>query len=549
MTWGNPNAAWLFFVLLGGAFLWRYCIQREVRQRANFLSPLMQARLDTGVVVYKRLRFFLIGTAFFFLVFSLMQPRYGTVSVTTAHQTKSILLAIDVSYSMAAVDVSPSRFAVAQQQILSLIDALDGHYIGLIVFAGDAYLQCPMTTDYAALKGYIQELNPGFLPLQGTDLSAVLRVGSEVYSAVGMPFDMVIFSDGEALSGDTTSFLSQFKAQNIRVFTVGFGGDVGEPIPIVQEDKQVYKTDLSGQVVLSKQNRALLETVARETGGTYFSAEASDTGLSQLTNPQSETFLGATVRPKSWYGVPLVFAFLFFLAAWVLPETRTYRYQRLAHYRVNVKKYLKKIWPWLPMIGLILVQVPLHASPQNSWHYSRARAAYATGAYDKAAQHLGKIRTNKTGEYYYNLGNVAYQAGRFADAMTYYETAVSQIGTPKELAWVYYNMGNAAFQGNALEKAAHFYRKSLALDPHDADAKKNLELTLKKIKEQADTPPNEAPKPDTPQQQPQTPKALQPPPPYHQESQARQTLKTLQQKEQFTTMPSMNSHTQPDRDW
>jgi Ca-activated chloride channel homolog len=328
MTWGNPVAVWGFLVLGLLALAWWGMVTYAQNAQRAFVSDTMFARIGTHKTQAQRIRIGLWILAMGCLILALMQPRYGYVLETRTTQSKAILLAIDVSKSMAAEDVRPSRFEVARQHLFATMETFQANSIGLVVFAGDAYLQCPLTTDHEALRSYIQDLYPGFLPVQGTNIAAVLRVADEMEKTIKGPFDLFLFSDGETLSGDNDAYLDALAKRGIHIYTVGIGNPTGEPIPLRDDNGQItgYQRDKEGKIVLSKLDVDTLTKIATRTGGRYINS--TDAGsieqLLTLLDVQKSTETHATqVRHyNEWYMIPLTLALFLLMFQWVLPDKR-----------------------------------------------------------------------------------------------------------------------------------------------------------------------------------------------------------------------------------
>lgn len=534
MTWGNPVAAWGFLILGLVSLTWWGIAKYILKNQANFVSDSMFARIGTHNTQRQRIRISLWILAMGCFVLALMQPRYGYVLEKKETQNRAILLAIDVSKSMAAEDVRPSRFDVARQHLFATMEAFQNNSIGLVVFAGDAYLQCPLTTDHEALRTYIEDLYPGFLPVQGTNIAAVLRVAADLEKTINGPFDLFLFSDGEALSGDNDAYLASLAKRGIHIYTVGIGNATGEPIPLRDKQGQItgYKQDSAGKVVLSKLDAATLTKIATATGGRYINStdERSIEQLLTLLDTQKSTEAHATqVRHyNEWYMIPLTLGLCLLMLQWILPDNR----------RIKNASILG-----LALTCLLAFGHPLHAaSVQDVWHYKQGENAYNAKNYPKAAADFTKVSEKDPGRNYYNLGNVAYQAKEFEKAEAYYQNAATSLKTSKEKAWLTYNQGNTAFSQNKFKEAVSFYRKSLTYDPTDKETKINLELAIKKMKEK----PPEQKKPDPPK----PPKDDKKNPEKEKKQQsANQTLKTLRQKEHLNTMPPMAKTPPTDKDW
>jgi Ca-activated chloride channel family protein len=223
--------------------------------------PLVQTVLQTA------------GLALFAV--ALAQPQCGSHTEMVKRTGIDVVVALDASQSMLARDVQPSRIERARLELITLLDELKGDRVGLVVFAGSAFIQSPLTTDYEAAKLFLRAVDPREMPQGGTDIGGALALCKEVLeNGGGASRDRVIvlLSDGEDFSGDVDLAVEAVKAAGIRVFAVGIGSEAGEPIPLLDESGAVtgYKKGPDGTTVLTRLDKAALARIAEATGGELF---------------------------------------------------------------------------------------------------------------------------------------------------------------------------------------------------------------------------------------------------------------------------------------
>lgn len=205
------------------------------------------------------------------LVLAVARPQWGKIEERVFDQSREVLLALDLSRSMLSADVKPSRLERSRLLVESLLDRLKGERVGLLVFSGTAFLQCPLSSDYEVLREFLPQLNPEYLPEGGTDYTRLLKAALEAFSnEAGADRYLIILSDGEALTEDWREQLDGIKQRGIRIVTLGVGTQAGSVIPA--KDGGFVK-DERGAVVMSKLNPTTLKQLASSTGGAY--AEAS----------------------------------------------------------------------------------------------------------------------------------------------------------------------------------------------------------------------------------------------------------------------------------
>ena len=226
--------------------------------------------------------------AFAFLIIAIAGPQMGSKLEVVKRQGADIVIALDVSNSMMAEDLSPNRLERAKQSILKLIDDLKGDRLGIIVFAGEAFVQLPITTDYAAAKLFINTINTEIVPTQGTAIGTAINLAVKSF---GEPNEnnlkknrsIIVITDGENHEDDAINEANSAQEQGIIVHTIGMGSPQGSPIPSLSNGvKTGYKKDKEGQTVITKLNEQMLQDIASSGKGIYVRASNSKNGLELL---------------------------------------------------------------------------------------------------------------------------------------------------------------------------------------------------------------------------------------------------------------------------
>lgn len=269
-----PHLLWLLFVPAG--MLLTELLARRRRTAAGGRPKLLRAEAgartlqmvspSSGPVRIRRARFWLCaGLAL--AVIALARPQWGRIEEQVFDQSREILLAVDLSRSMLAQDVKPSRLDRAKLLIQSLLERLEGERVGLVVFSGTAFLQSPLSSDYEILREFLPALNPDYLPEGGTNYRALLDTTVQAFSA-GTAADrfLIVLSDGEATDDNWKSAVDALKEKSIRVIGLGVGTPAGAMIP---DGSGGFVKDERGAVVLSKLENGTLQELARATNGAY----------------------------------------------------------------------------------------------------------------------------------------------------------------------------------------------------------------------------------------------------------------------------------------
>ncbi len=295
--------------------------------RRRFIKQLIKTRRGQELLVnagYLRmgLKESLVALALLLCAFTLLRPSWGDVTRKVEREGADILIGLDVSMSMLAPDVKPNRLARAKQAIRWIAESQRGGRIGLIVFAGDAFMMCPLTTDMDAFFMFLDSLGPGSVNLQGTDFGQLLHEAERVFSKKRMTSKMfIIISDGEDHEEKYEEVIPFFKENNIEIYSLGIGLDGGEFIPATGDKNtaDMYYRDLNGKLIKTKKNPVLLKKLAQETSGKFIDITRSFSGLSglisKIDSEQQNSFGSKIIKEKkeqTWLFLLLLLIILIF---------------------------------------------------------------------------------------------------------------------------------------------------------------------------------------------------------------------------------------------
>ncbi|MBK9014280.1 MAG: VWA domain-containing protein [Saprospiraceae bacterium] len=276
-------------------FFWRWRKQAIGR----FAEPHLASLLMPEASRWKhRLKFGLALLAMAFLIVGMANPQWGSKREKVKRKSVDVLIALDISNSMYAQDIPPSRLERAKKFAENLVEKLKGERIGLVYFAGSAYLQMPITTDYAAAELFLRSASPELAASQGTAIGDAIGVARRAFQTDESKSHkaLVIITDGEDHDGEAIAQAEKAKEEGIIQFTVGVGTAKDSPIPMNIGGREDYKRDETGQPVLTKLNEEVLKELAGKGGGTYFHinngdaavAEALQTRIDQLEKQELE---------------------------------------------------------------------------------------------------------------------------------------------------------------------------------------------------------------------------------------------------------------------
>lgn len=286
IRFGRPEALLLLLAIPAVWVLFRLARRQRQRETESFVRNDLARQVaynHSARIIRIREMLWLVGAVLLILAF--VNPRIGTRLVEVKRQGVDIVVALDVSQSMRAQDISPSRLEKAKHEVAGFIQRLKGDRIGLVAFSGAAYLQCPLTTDYSAARMFLDVLDTGLIPVPGTAIAEALKTSINGFLP-GQTSQKVIvlITDGEDHESRVQTTAKDAAEKGIIIFTVGMGNTEGEPIPMVNEQGQNigYKKDEGGQIIVSRLNEDLLTEIADITGGTYYRGTPGESELDKI---------------------------------------------------------------------------------------------------------------------------------------------------------------------------------------------------------------------------------------------------------------------------
>ncbi len=287
---GHPEYLYLLAIIPILAFM-QIIFQRQRKKRLEKFGKLqlLEHLMPDVSFIRPAVKFYLLLLALIALIVTVASPQFGTKLETVKRKGIELVIALDVSNSMNATDIEPSRLARAKLAIERLTDRLVNDRIGLIVFAGQAYNQLPITTDYPSARMFLSSITTEMVPTQGTAIGAAIRLATNSFSQQeDINRAIVVITDGEDHEENAIEAASAAAAKGIRVYTVGMGSPEGAPIPVSPGNRTVFMKDREGNVVISKMNSELLQQIATAGNGDYIAANNIRRGINELIDQLSE---------------------------------------------------------------------------------------------------------------------------------------------------------------------------------------------------------------------------------------------------------------------
>ena len=273
----NPDFLYLFFLLpvLVGVFL--YFNHRRRQNIRKYGDPALLKELMPTVSKYRPdVKFWLTFSALALTIFMLARPQFGSKMETVKRSGVEAVIALDISNSMLAEDVTPSRLEKAKKLISRLVDTFNNDKVGMVVFAGEAFTQLPITSDYVSAKMFLESINPNLISTQGTDVGAAIRLAMKSFTPnEGVGRAIVVITDGENHEGGALEAAKEAAEKNMQVFILGIGSPDGSPIP-VERGSNDFRKDKDGNVIVTRLNEAMCQEIAKAGNGMYIRVDNSN---------------------------------------------------------------------------------------------------------------------------------------------------------------------------------------------------------------------------------------------------------------------------------
>ena len=494
MQFENPNLLWLLLVLpplLAVFFWWRERVKRKLL--AQFIEARLLSQLTVGISLARRKwRFALVILAVACLIVALAQPEHGYDLEAVEQNGLDVAVAIDTSKSMLTTDIAPNRLERAKLAALELMQRSGADRLGLIAFAGEAFLECPMTVDNTVFQQSVQALDVNTIPEGGTSLASAINAALTAFKETGHHHALVLFTDGEDNVSESDALAAAQNAAKVglKIFTIGVGTAAGDLIRVTDANgNSDYVRDENGNVVKSHLNEPLLQQIAKMTGGFYLPLRGADTmdvlyerGLAPL--PKAELKAKLIRRYHEQYFWPLTLAVLLLLAEMFLPERKR-----------DSKAALSKAGVMLNAVALLAFCAGLASASAAP---SDALRAYRSGNYTNALtayQDLAQAHTNDL-RFVFNAGTAAYRATNYDEALNDFKIVTAAPDLKLQQA-AFYNLGNTQYrQGelkfepssesldgveSAWKEAVQSYTHAYQLSTNDVDAAFNLNFVNRQL--------------------------------------------------------------------
>lgn len=478
----HPDFLYLLFLLPALVAFYVYAMIVKKKAIKKYGNPTLLAELMPEVSTKRQhLKFWLLFGAITMVIFIIAGPQFGSKLETVKRQGVEIMVCLDVSNSMLAEDVSPNRLDKAKQMLSRLTDGFTNDKVGLIVFAGDAFTQLPITSDYISAKMFLSSINPSMVSTQGTAIGAAINLAARSFTPDETTDKAIILiTDGENHEDDAIGAAKAAAEKGIHVNIVGMGDPKGSPIPI--QGSNNYMKDKDGNVVITKLNEQMGQEIAAAGNGMYVRADNTNSALKALQK-EIEKMNKTELDSKVYSEYDEQFQIFAWIALFLL----------IADFMTLDRK--NRIFRKVKLFSLILFLCAGTVSAQKAERKNvrEGNKLYESEKYTESEIAYRKsLEVNpRSTEGTYNLGNSLYKQGKFPEAAEQYQLIAGQgekmVATPEgkaHLSEVYHNMGNIFMQNKDYGKAVEVYKQSLRLNPKDDETRYNLALAQKLLSDQ-----------------------------------------------------------------
>lgn len=506
MNFSEPK--WLFAgsaACLALLWLYRRGDARRMADLATFAAARLIGHLTRSLSPGRRaIKRGLVALAIACSAMALARPQWGFVWEETHRRGLDLLIAVDTSKSMLAQDVRPDRLTRAKMAVEDLLEKLEGDRVGLVAFAGTAFLQCPMTLDYDAFRQSLDALDVNVIPRGGTDIASAIHEAVAALEGKGEGERiLVLITDGEDLEGRALDVAREARAAGLKIFTVGVGSATGELVPVPDgSGGTTFARDKDGQFVKSRLDERMLRQIAEVTGGLYEPLGAGSLGLETIYEKGLAPFTRHDVASRMHkvaierFQWPLAVALLCLVVEPMIGLRRR-NVGRIFAARMTGTNALIAAWNRLARPSMTIALMAIFMGGRTLASTTVAEEAYKKGDYGRAAEAYGQAAAKNPGRpvLHFNHGAAEYKSGNFDAAAQAFSKALRS-NDVKLQQDDFYNLGNARFRiGQHTEKsdagatiksweeAVQSYETALQLNPADADAKFNHDLVKRKLED------------------------------------------------------------------
>ena len=463
----------------------RFLTYRNQKKRLRkFGDPKLLRELMPDVSRFRpAVKFWILQGALALLIVMLARPQFGTKINNEQRVGIETIIAMDISNSMMAEDITPSRLDRSKMMVENLVDHFTNDKIGLIVFAGDAFVQLPITSDYVSAKMFLSSIDPSMMATQGTDIARAIDMATHSFTQEeGIGKAIIVITDGEDHEGGALEAAKAAKDAGMRVYVLGVGSTKGSPIPIPGTGD--YMKDNTGNTVMSALNEDMCRQVAQAGGGAYIHVENNSAAQDQLDKEldklaKKETTSTVYSEFDEQFQAVAILALLLLILEICIFDRRNPLIKRLSLFGSKKKAAATML--------LLMVAATASAQQADRQYIREGNKQFRLGQYDKAEVSYRKAveKNPKNPQAAYNLGNALMAQKKDSAAVQQFEQSARIEINPMRKAAAYHNMGVICQTHKMYDEAIEAYKNALRNNPNDDETRYNLVL-CKHLKKKQD---------------------------------------------------------------
>ena len=454
----------------------RFLTYRNQKKRLRkFGDPKLLRELMPDVSRFRpAVKFWILQGALALLIVMLARPQFGTKINNEQRVGIETIIAMDISNSMMAEDITPSRLDRSKMMVENLVDHFTNDKIGLIVFAGDAFVQLPITSDYVSAKMFLSSIDPSMMATQGTDIARAIDMATHSFTQEeGIGKAIIVITDGEDHEGGALEAAKAAKDAGMRVYVLGVGSTKGSPIPIPGTGD--YMKDNTGNTVMSALNEDMCRQVAQAGGGAYIHVENNSAAQDQLDKEldklaKKETTSTVYSEFDEQFQAVAILALLLLILEICIFDRRNPLIKRLSLFGSKKKAAATML--------LLIIAATASAQQADRQYIREGNKQFRLGQYDKAEVSYRKAveKNPKNPQAAYNLGNALMAQKKDSAAVQQFEQSTRIETNPMRKAAAYHNMGVICQTHKMYDEAIEAYKNALRNNPNDDETRYNLVL-------------------------------------------------------------------------
>ena len=478
----DPIYLYLLVLIPLLALLRFFMVHQQKKRLRRFGDPELVRQLMPDVSRFRPLvKFCLLLAALALLIVTLARPQFGTKISHEKRTGIETIIAMDISNSMLAEDVTPSRLDRSKMMVENLVDHFTNDKIGLIVFAGDAFIQLPITSDYVSAKMFLSNIDPSMISVQGTDIAKAIDMASHSFTQQeGIGKAIIVITDGEDHEGGALEAAKNAKEKGLRVYVLGVGSPQGAPIPTGDGN---YMKDQTGQTVMTGLNEEMCRQIAEAGGGAYIHVENNssaqdqlDAELDKLAKKETESTIYSDYD-EQFQAVAIIVLLLLILETCLL-EAKNPVLKNISLFK---RKKVATVICLLLTATTLMAQGDRQLVRQGNKQFRAGNNKEAEVSYRRAVE-----KNPRNPQACYNLGNALMQQQKDSAAVAQFETAAKLETNPIRRAQAYHNMGVVCQGKRMYGEAIEAYKEALRNNPTDDETRYNLTLCKRQQKQQQD---------------------------------------------------------------